>query len=339
MPGALCEQQIIWDFFEAILSFRQQIQTDSTSSLINTEYTQTAVVILSNTFQWKQLQCWRVHLEQATLADLCTAYLQLSAYSFLMKAGVFVLLTSSLCCHHPIASTTVLSQNRVCQICCRLIWNKENKCTKMFCAAQTLPRIPIFWLARNSGKLPLKRHRTPVQNIKMTLWNSQCLIESHCSLLSRQKLVLRFWPSCSWLEAAPRLLSEEWSAKSWQMTVLKEKKNKTGVSKVFSIVKSDYAPAPQTKYHVYYIFQYSYHYAFILIFITCQPAKFSNRHIKSRIRWRRRPTWHEGQWKPLKSQDQIHHYKLMIILTFLFLFSLVLMQITVQVALVYWLLV
>lgn len=44
--------------------------------------------------------------------DPRTACLQLSAYSFLMKARVVVFLTSSLCCLDPIASTTVLAQNR-----------------------------------------------------------------------------------------------------------------------------------------------------------------------------------------------------------------------------------
>lgn len=40
-----------------------------------------------------------------------------------------------------------------------------------------------------------------------------------------------------------------------------------------------------TKSSVYYNFQYSSHCAFILIFISCQPEKFSNRHVKNRI-WR-----------------------------------------------------
>ena len=61
--------------------------------------------------------------------------------------------------------------------------------------------------------------------------------------------------------------------------------------KYSALSKSDYAGAPRTKYCVHYIFQYSCHYAFILIFITCQPAKFSNRHMKNWIWSQRRLTW------------------------------------------------
>lgn len=96
-----------------------------------------------------------------------------------------------------------------------------------------------------------------------------------------------------------------------------------------ALSQSDYALAAETKYCVYYIFQYACHYGFILIFIGSQPAKFSNRHIKNEI-WRQRrlacyegsvvdcPHWNwgttfqkisSGWMKELKVQCTVGHFK------------------------------
>lgn len=48
------------------------------------------------------------------------------------------------------------------------------------------------------------------------------------------------------------------------------------VPKVFGIVKVRLCPCSQKKKNVYFIFQYLYLHAFLLIFITCQLAKISN---------------------------------------------------------------